>query len=270
MICPAVTGHAKSRSVQSGMSTTVPPKEPVALPEPKGPLSWLGIVRKRLLWEVKPAVPPRRRRAASVQKSPLWVRAFVGGGRPLVAVIVMVMCAPGEHHLATLAGWDSRLAWGMAAVLAAYAGIAAAVAGERRKGDPGHGTAAAGAVVSLLLAMAAQPVSHMFVTGHWSAEPVPPAWLVIVVSCAPPLVLGHLLHLAATPRATPVPEAVPPVPPVPPGLLNTAEVAELLGISASAVNSRVHRGTLVPVLKDPTLGNLFDPENLGQKVSVQS
>src|SRR5688500_839238 len=132
-------GLSKSRSVQNHMSTPTvrPPSEPVSLPEPKGPLSWLGITRARLLWEVKPAVPPRRPRR-SAPKSPLWVRAFTAGGRPMVAVIVMVMCAPGEHHLAVLAGWDSRLAWGMAAVLAAYAGIAAAVAGERRKGDPGH------------------------------------------------------------------------------------------------------------------------------------
>jgi MFS family permease len=180
------------------------------------------------------------------------------------------MCAPGEHHLAVLAGWDHRLAWGMAAVLAAYAGIAAAVAGERRKGDPGHGTAAAGAVVSLGLAMAAQPVSHLFVTGWLTAEPRPPWQLVVAVSCAPPLVLGHLLHLAATPRETAVPEAVPPVPAVPPGWLNTAELAQHLGITTSAVNSRVHRGTLVPAVKDPTLGNLFDPANLGAKVPVQS
>jgi hypothetical protein len=249
------------------MSTVVPPKDPVRLPEPTGVLSWLGIVRKRLMWEVKPAVPNRRRRAASVNRTPLWVRAFVGGGRPLVAVIVMVMCAPGEHHLAVLAGWDHRLAWGMAAVLAAYAGIAAAVAGGRRKGDPGHRTAAAGAVVSLLLAMAAQPVSHAFVTGWLSATPRAPWLLVVMVSCAPPLVLGHLLHLAATPPSQPVPEAVPPVPP---GLMNTAELADHLGITPSAVNSRVHRGTLVPVVKDQALGNLFDPANLGgQKVPVQ-
>jgi MFS family permease len=251
------------------MSTVVPPKEPVSLPEPNGWLSWLGIVRKRILWEVKPEVPRRRRRASSVQKSPMWVRAFVGGGRPLVAVIVMVMCAPGEHHLAVLAGWDPTLAWGMAAVLACYAGIAAAVAGERRKGEPGHVTAVVGALVSLLLAMAAQPVSHLFVTGWLSAEPRAPWQLVVFVSCAPAPVLGHLLHLAATPRAAAVPEVSPPVPPVPPGYMNTAELAEHLGISASAVNSRVHRGTLVPVMKDPTLGNLFDPANLGGKVPVQ-
>lgn len=254
------------------MSTVVPPKEREPLPQPTGWLSWLGIVRKRILWEVKPAVispPGKGRRARNVTKSPLWVRAFVGGGRPLVAVVVMVMCAPGEHHLAVLAGWDSRLAWGMAAVLAAYAGIAAAVAGERRKGDPGHATAVAGAVVSLGLAMAAQPVSHLFVTGWLTAEPRPPWQLVVLVSCAPPLVLGHLLHLAATPRAAAVSEAVPPVPPVPPGYMNTAELADHLGITPSAVNSRVSRGTLVPAVKDPTLGNLFDPANLGGQKALQ-
>lgn len=232
--------------------------------EPRGIRAWLGLAHAKLTRS-----RPKRRRAVATQKSPLWVRGFVGGGRPLVAVIVMVMCAPGEHHLAVLAGWDSRLAWGMAAVLAAYAGIAAAVAGERSKGDPGHRTAAFGAVVSLGLAMAAQPVSHLFVTGWLSAEPRPPWQLIVAVSCAPPLVLGHLLHLAATPRGSQDPVPVPPVPPVPAGLLNTAEVADMLGIKESSVNSRVHRGTLVPVLKDPQLGNLFDPQNLGGKVAVQ-
>jgi hypothetical protein len=109
------------------------------------------------------------------------------------------MCAPGEHHLAVLAGWETRLAWAMALVLAAYAGIATAVADARPKGAPGKKSANLGAVLALALAMSAQPVSHLFVTGHWSADPRAPMWLVVVVSCVPPLVLGHLLHLAATP-----------------------------------------------------------------------
>lgn len=179
-----------------------------------------------------------------------------------MAIIVMVMCAPGEHHLASLAGWNTYLAWGMAAVLAAYAGIAAAVAGERRKGDPGHGTAAVGAVVALLLAMAAQPLSHLFVTGWLSASPRAPWLLVIGVSCAPPLVLGHLLHLAATPRAS-AETAVPgQAHPVPDGLMDTREVADALGIRPSTVNTRVGRGSLVPVMKDASLGNLFDPAHI--------
>ncbi|MEU0941071.1 hypothetical protein [Embleya sp. NPDC005971] len=143
-----------------------------------------------------PHTPPLR---DTVPPPPWWVRAFTAIGRPKVAVIVLIMCAPGEHHLAVLAGWDTRLAWGMAAVLAAYAGIATAVADARPAGAPGKKSADRGAVLALLLAMAAQPVSHLFVTGHWTATPRAPMWLVIVVSCVPPLVLGHLFHLAATP-----------------------------------------------------------------------
>jgi hypothetical protein len=231
-----------------------------------GLLPWLGLARKRALWEVKPAfVPrggPRRRQPAA----PWWVRAFVALGRPVVTVTVLVLCAPGEHHLAVLAGWDSTLAWGMAAVLAAYAGLAAVVAAQRPKGSPGHVTAVLGAGMSLLLAMAAQPVSHLFVTGWFSADPRAPMWLVITVSCVPAPVLAHLLHMTAVPLLAPVPapEKVP-AEPVPDGLLTTKEVAQRLGISASAVGSRVHRGTLVPVTRDPDLGNLFDPSQLPEQ-----
>lgn len=224
---------------------------------------YLGFVRHQLIWDQRPLTRPQgARRRASTPDAPLWVRAFTAGGRPLVAVIVMVMCAPGEHHLAVLAGWSDRLAWGMAAVLAAYAGIAAAVAGRRRSGDPGHRTAVVGAVVALAMAMAAQPLSHLFVTGWLSADPRAPWQLVVGASCIPPLVLGHLLHLAATPTV----ERETPPPPnprgVPAGLMVTKEVADLLGITTSAVHSRVHRGTLVPAMRDPELGNLFDPETL--------
>ncbi|WP_445524780.1 hypothetical protein [Streptomyces cyslabdanicus] len=158
--------------------------------------------------------------------APWWVRWFTNAGRPVVAVVVLIMCAPGEHHLAVLAGWDKRLAWGMAAVLAAYAGIAASVASNRPAGSPGKISAVIGAFVSLGAAMAAQPVSHLFVTGWLSSTPRAPWPLVVVVSCVPPLVFGHLLHLAATPLpraaetpvkepATPAAPAVPTVPAAP-------------------------------------------------------
>ncbi|WP_328439348.1 MerR family transcriptional regulator [Streptomyces sp. NBC_00444] len=166
-------------------------------------------VRARLA--SRPGRPSR-----TMSHTPWWVRWFTNAGRPVVAVVVLIMCAPGEHHLAVLAGWDGRLAWGMAAVLAAYAGIAASVASNRPAGSPGKVSAVVGAFVSLGAAMAAQPVSHLFVTGWFSADPRPPAALVVVVSCVPPLVFGHLLHLAATPvpratettTVTPVPEMV--------------------------------------------------------------
>ncbi|MEU0199154.1 MULTISPECIES: hypothetical protein [unclassified Streptomyces] len=151
--------------------------------------------------ELHPSAPI----AAFDTPTPRWVSLLTDFGRPVVAAWVMIMCAPGEHHLGKLAGWNDTLAWGMAGVLAAYAGIAAAVATKRPKGAPGKFSAVAGAWLSLAAAMSAQPISHMFVTGHWTAEPRPPVWLVVTVSCIPPLVLGHLLHLAATPvRVTPV------------------------------------------------------------------
>ncbi|MER5662331.1 hypothetical protein [Streptomyces mirabilis] len=139
----------------------------------------------------------RKPSPAAVSRVPKWVDWLPRGGWPVVAVVVMVMCAPGEHQLAQLAGWDHRLAWGMPVCLIAYAGVAATVATRRQRGAQGRLTAVVGAVVSLAAAMAAQPVSHLFVTGYWSAAPAP-VWLVVSVSCVPPLVLGHLMHVAAS------------------------------------------------------------------------
>lgn len=132
-------------------------------------------------------------------KVPWWVSVFTDWGRPLAAVVVLVLCAPGEQHLAHLAGWSYSLSWGMAGLFSMYAGIAAVVATVRPKGAPGKKSAVCGAVLSLLLAMGAQPVSHLFVTGWLSAEPRAPWTLVAAVSCVPPFILGHLLHLAASP-----------------------------------------------------------------------
>ncbi|WP_435610876.1 hypothetical protein [Streptomyces sp. C10-9-1] len=222
-------------------------------------------------------------------RSPWWARLFVRGGQPLAVVVVMLMCAPGEHHLAQLAGWESTLfgidlAWGMAALLAGYAGMAAYLAGERPKGAPGHRTAVWGAVLALALAMAAQPVSHAFVTGWLSAEPRTPLWLVIVVSCVPAPVLGHILHLAATQhRPTPASHTGEPTPTgdteqtpteqgeqseqpteqgEPKKFLTTREVADRYGVTQSAVHNWKGRGKIAPALVDPALGNLYDPEAL--------
>jgi hypothetical protein len=145
------------------------------------------------------------------QHVPAWVDWLPRGGWPVVAVIVMVMCAPGEHHLAVMAGWEQHLAWGMPACLVAYAGIAASVATRRERGAQGRFTAILGAFISLAAAMAAQPVSHLFVTGHWASDPSP-VWLVVSVSCVPPLVLGHLMHVAASHSVRPTVPATVPVP----------------------------------------------------------
>lgn len=136
-------------------------------------------------------------RSTLESRIPVWIDQMPRVGWPMVAVAVMVMCAPGEHHLAHLAGWSTRLAWLMPAVMVAYAGIAASVATRRVKGTPGRRTAILGAWVSISLAMAAQPVSHMFVTGHWDSDPAP-VWIVWSVSLVPGGVLGHLMHVAAS------------------------------------------------------------------------
>lgn len=243
-----------------------------------------------------------RRREPHPSHTPWWVRWFTNGGRPIVAIVVLAMCAPGEHHLAVLAGWDTRLAWGMAAVLAAYAGIAASVASNRPTGTPGKTSAVIGAFVSLGAAMAAQPVSHLFVTGWFSAEPRAPWILVAAVSCVPPLVFGHLLHLAATPTAHRTTPVEPPAPKpshtprtaawatttVPPGarllpivpshtetppdddepdpasgrLIATSEVAKLKNVSPSTVRTWVDRGRLRPVVRDARNGMLFDVDQV--------
>ncbi|WP_425832611.1 hypothetical protein [Streptomyces fractus] len=176
-----------------------------------------------------PAMPSRARRAVgrifrpthlrpTGPVPPLWVRGLTAGGRPIVLAVALLMCAPGEYHLARAAGWSPQFAYGMPVVLSAYAGIAAAVASTRRKGDRGRWSAILGACLALGLAMAAQVVSHLIGTGHLAAEQ---AWLVSVTSLVPPAVVGHLLHLAATPPGThqdtedaPEAPAVPSVPDV--------------------------------------------------------
>lgn len=132
--------------------------------------------------------------------NPLWVGWIQDWVRPAVAVVVLVMSAPGEHYLAREGGWANWLAWGMPAVLTMYAGVAAVVATKRPAGAPGKNTAVVGAVLSILMAMAAQPVAHLYKSGWEPGN----AWtyhqtLTVVVSCIPALVFGHLLHLAASP-----------------------------------------------------------------------
>jgi hypothetical protein len=160
---------------------------------------WLPKIFRR---EHKPKITPGLKYVptATAQSDLWWVKVILNVGRPVVAVIVLVMCAPGEHYLAKLAGWSHWLAWGMPATLTAYAGIAAVVATKRPKESPGKKTAVAGAVISVALAMGAQPIAHLYerglIVGHQFA-------LTVVVSCIPALVFGHLLHMAAAPVHAP-------------------------------------------------------------------
>ncbi|MEU9894255.1 hypothetical protein ACIBCS_27880 [Streptomyces phaeochromogenes] len=165
-------------------------------------------IRRAAAWLARPfkrTAPDTGRRTAA----PLWVRGLTAGGRPVVLGVALLMCAPGEYHLAETAGWDDPFTYGMPVVLSAYAGIAAAVASTRRPGDRGRWSAIIGACLALGLAMAAQVVSHLITTGHVVADQ---PMLIAVTSLVPPAVVGHLLHLAASPPdaqdAAPSPAAV--------------------------------------------------------------
>ena len=151
--------------------------------------------RRAAAWLARP-FRPAPATTSSRPAAPLWVRGLTAGGRPVVLSVALLMCAPGEYHLAETAGWNDPFTYGMPVVLSAYAGIAAAVASTRRKGDRGRWSAIIGACLALGLAMAAQVVSHLITTGHVVADqPV----LIAVTSLVPPAVVGHLLHLAASP-----------------------------------------------------------------------
>lgn len=245
---------------------------------------------------------PRNKRTVRPETTPhpdmpLWLRWMIKVGQPAVAFGVLALCAPGEHHLATLAGWDSRLAWVMAGVCAAYGGIASAIAANLPTGHPGKRVALGGATASLGLAMAVQPVSHLFVTGWLSADPRAPWELVVFVSCIPAPVLGHVLHVAAmhdggqpvnhadtpsdqatvtgvpepvAPEAEPVPavyqaDTTPvaqhvPLPHMPAQLLTTTELCVRLGVSRGTVQRWIREGKITPTEQHPTRGNLFHPD----------
>lgn len=143
----------------------------------------------------------QHRRASRNDHDPWWVSLMLDVGRPLVAVLILTMCAPGEHYLAVQAGWNDRLAWGMPAALTAYAGIAAVVATKRPKDAPGRRTAVWGAVLSVTAAMAAQPVAHLYGRTGLDREAIV---LIIIMGIIPAAVFGHLLHMGA---AAPKPEA---------------------------------------------------------------
>jgi hypothetical protein len=158
-------------------------------------------VRRFVRW-LKDKVENRRGRDGD--NDPWWVTLLLDIGRPLVAVMILTMCAPGEHYLAVQSGWSETLAWGMPGTLTAYAGIASVVATKRPKKAPGRRTAIAGAVVSVALAMAAQPVAHLYGRHGLTAQLI---WLTVIMGIIPAAVFGHLLHMGASaPRPVRVPE----------------------------------------------------------------
>ncbi|MGC4928066.1 hypothetical protein [Streptomyces sp. DT117] len=129
---------------------------------------------------------------------PWYARAVFTTGRPLVLVAALVMSIPGEVRMAELAGWHGWITWLMPVCVSAYAACAAVISDIRRRAKaPGRVTATIGAGVALGLALAAQVVAHLIDRGYMETSAV----LVAAVSAVPPLVVAHMLHMAAMPAA---------------------------------------------------------------------
>lgn len=127
---------------------------------------------------------------------PIYARIAAIAGRPIVLVAALAMSAPGEYELAVTAGWSSHIAWLMPVCVSVYAGVAAVIAATRPKGLPGRMSAMVGAGLALLLALSAQMTAHLIEAGYADSGPI----LVAAVSAVPPVVVAHMLHLAAMPR----------------------------------------------------------------------
>jgi hypothetical protein len=84
----------------------------------------------------------------------------------------------------------------MPLVLSAYAAVASVMAAT----CPDSRSAKAGAGMALALALTAQVIAHLVIAGYMSVGPV----LVAAVSAVPPLVAGHLMHLATVGRKSTV------------------------------------------------------------------
>ncbi|WP_328691195.1 hypothetical protein OG879_31545 [Streptomyces caniferus] len=127
---------------------------------------------------------------------PGYARFAATVGRPTVLVAALAMSAPGEYALALEAGWSPKVAWLMPVSVSMYAAVAAVIAANRPKGVPGRWSALLGAGVALVLALAAQVVAHLIAADYMDSS----AFLVAATSAVPPVVVAHMLHLAAMPK----------------------------------------------------------------------
>lgn len=214
-------------------------------------------------------------------RTPAHIRAARKYGQPAVLYAALALSAPGEFSLATMAGWSSKVAWLMPAVLSLYAAIGASVskaqkdAAKRCAGTPGEAeakrranSATRGALMALLLATAAQVTDHLLTADVVGVR----VWVLVAVSSVPPLVAAHVLHIdpPTDEDAQPVPEApreAPPQraqepvsrPPVEsattgtpkpakapdaPHLVSYAEAALALGIATETVRGWANNGTV--------------------------
>ncbi|MFF1450210.1 hypothetical protein ACFVYF_19025 [Streptomyces sp. NPDC058274] len=127
---------------------------------------------------------------------PWYIKAVLRIALPAACLAALYLSIPGEVALAKTAGWSEHYAPAMPVCLSVYALAAGAISQYRRKMKlPGERTALIGGVMALLLAMGAQSISHLIEQSYMGTS-----WrLVVAVSCVPPLVIAHLIHMAETP-----------------------------------------------------------------------
>ncbi|MEU7472353.1 hypothetical protein AB0A94_28165 [Streptomyces sp. NPDC044984] len=127
---------------------------------------------------------------------PWYIKAVLHIALPAACLAALYLSIPGEISLAKTAGWSDKYAPAMPVCLSVYALSASAIATYRRKMRlPGQMTALIGALMALILAMSAQSISHLIEQTYMEGS----ALLTVTVSCIPPLVIGHLIHMAETP-----------------------------------------------------------------------
>ncbi|MFG3176544.1 hypothetical protein ACGFZC_15970 [[Kitasatospora] papulosa] len=127
---------------------------------------------------------------------PWYIKAVLRVAIPAACLAALYLSIPGEVALAKAAGWSDKYAPAMPICLSVYALAAGAISGFRRKMKlPGEKTALLGGVMALSLAMGAQSISHLIEQSYMQGSAV----LTVAVSCIPPLVIAHLIHMAETP-----------------------------------------------------------------------
>lgn len=127
---------------------------------------------------------------------PWYIKAVLYVAIPAACAAALYLSIPGEIALAETAGWSRHYAYAMPVCLSVYAAAAGAISGYRRAMKlPGETTALIGGVMALALAMSAQSISHLIEQNYMQSS----AKLVVAVSCIPPLVIAHLIHMAETP-----------------------------------------------------------------------
>ena len=130
---------------------------------------------------------------------PWYAKLVFKAGRPVVLVAALLMSIPGEIHLAIVAGWSPDVAKLMPVCVSVYAACSAVISDvAKRRNLPTRKSALLGAGAALVLALCAQDVSHLIEQNYMHSSAV----LVGIVSAIPPLVVAHMLHMAAAPAQT--------------------------------------------------------------------